>query len=152
MVWFGLQFDTIAMTVSLPPDKLAEIQLLVRQWIGKAKTTLRELRTLLGKLLYVSQVCPPARLFLNRMLDTLRQCPEQGSFTISSEFRKDLAWFDHFIPTTNGMFLIHKDDRHPLHLYIDACMTGCGAITQSQAYHATFCPRVLLTQPTHLPS
>ena len=29
MVWLGLQFDTIAMTVSLPQDKFAEIQLMV---------------------------------------------------------------------------------------------------------------------------
>ena len=32
MVWLGLQFDTVAMTVSLPQDKLAEIQLLVHHW------------------------------------------------------------------------------------------------------------------------
>ena len=72
----------------------------------------------------MSQVCPPARLSLNRMLDTLRQCPEQGSFTLSSEFCKDLAWFDRFLPTTDGMFLIHQNDRHLVHLYIDACMSG----------------------------
>ena len=26
MVWLGLQFDIVAMTVTLPPDKLAEVQ------------------------------------------------------------------------------------------------------------------------------
>ena len=107
MMWLGLQFDTIAMTVSLPQDKLAEIQLLVHHWASKPTATLRDLRTLLGKLLYISQVCPPARLFLNRMLDTLRHCPEQGSFKFSSEFHKYIAWFDRFLPTTDGTFLIH---------------------------------------------
>ena len=59
MVWLSLQFDTVAMTVSLPQDKLAEIQLLVHHWSSKPAVTLWDLRTLLGKLLYVSQVCPP---------------------------------------------------------------------------------------------
>ena len=86
MVWLGLRFNTVAMTVSLPQDKLAEIQLLVHHWSSKPMATLRDLCTILGKLLYVSQVCPPARLFLNRMLDMLRECPEQSSFTLSPEF------------------------------------------------------------------
>ena len=71
MVWLGLQFDTVAMTVFLPQERLAENQLLVHHWDSKPAATLQDLRTLLGKLLYVSEVCPPARLFLNRMLDTL---------------------------------------------------------------------------------
>ena len=133
MVWLGLLFDTITMTVSLPLDKLAEIQRLVHHWVSKLKATLMELRTVLGKMLYMSQLCPPSRLFLNMMLDTLRQCPEQGYCTLSSEFHKDLAWFDHFLPTSCGTFLIHQDDRHPVHLYINACMSGCGAITASRA-------------------
>ena len=129
MVWLGFQFNTVAMTVTLPHGKLAEIQRLVQHWASKPVATLRDLRTLLGKLLYVSQVCPPARLFLNRMLDTLRQCPEQGSFTLSPEFCKDLTWFGRFLPTTDGTFLIHQDDRHPVHLYIDTCMCGCRGLT-----------------------
>ena len=68
MVWLGLQFDTLAMTVSLPQEKLTEIQLLVHHWSSKSTASLQDLHTLLGKLLYVSQVCPPARLFHNRML------------------------------------------------------------------------------------
>ena len=149
MVWLGLQFDTVAMTVSLPQDKLAEIQLLVHHWSRKPTATLRDLRTLLGKLLYVSQVCPQAHLFLSRMLDTLRQCPDQCSFTVSPEFRKDLAWFDQFLPTTDGTFIIHQDDRHPVQLYIDACMSGCRALTAGRAYHTTFPPRVLGTNLPH---
>ena len=124
MVWLGLQFDIVAMTISLPHDKLAEIQLLVHHWSSKPTATLRDLRILLGKLLYISQVCPSAHLFLNRMLDTLTQCPEQGSFTLSPEFRKGLAWVDWF-------------------LYINACMSGCGALTAGRTYHATFLPMVL---------
>ena len=51
------------------------------------------------------------------MLDTLR---EQGSFTLSPKFRKELAWFDRFLPTTDITFIIHQNDRHPVQLYINA--------------------------------
>ena len=50
MVWLGFQFDTVAMTVSLPQDKLSEIQLLVHTWSLKPMATLKGLRTLLEKL------------------------------------------------------------------------------------------------------
>ena len=56
MVWLGLQFDRVAMTVSLPQDKLAEIQLLLYHWPSKPMATLRDLCTHLGKVLYISQV------------------------------------------------------------------------------------------------
>ena len=81
------------------------------------------------------------------MLDTLRQCLEKGSFTLSPEFRKELAWFDCFLPTMDGTFIIHQDGRNPVQLYIDACMIGCRALTSGRVYHATFPPRVLRGNP-----
>ena len=47
MEWLVLQFDTVAMTVSLPQDKLSEIQLLVHTWSLKPTVTLKDLHTLL---------------------------------------------------------------------------------------------------------
>ena len=68
----GLTFDSWNMTVSLTPEKLTDVQDLVSTWSAKCLVTLPELRSLLGKLLYVAQVCHSAHLFLNRMLQTLR--------------------------------------------------------------------------------
>ena len=65
------------MTVSLPQDKFSEIQLMVLSLSLKPTATLKNLHTLMEKLLYISQVYQPVRLFLNRLLDTLRQCPEK---------------------------------------------------------------------------
>ena len=52
-VWLSLQFDTVAITVSFPKDKLAEIQLLQHgASLGQQTTaTLQDLCILLGKLL-----------------------------------------------------------------------------------------------------
>ena len=36
-------------------------------------------------------------------------------------------------PKNNGVFIIHEDNRTPLHLYIDACTTGVGAFLAGMA-------------------
>ena len=69
MVWLGFQFDTLSMTVTLPLKKLMD---LVGTWLHKTTANIHDLRALLGKLLFVAQCCPPAHLFTNRMLETLR--------------------------------------------------------------------------------
>ena len=70
------------MTVTLPLDKVREIMDLVGMWYKKNTTNVHELRSLLGKLFFVAQCCPPARLFTNRMLETLRTCPVSGSVAL----------------------------------------------------------------------
>ena len=78
MVWLWFRFDTVAMTVTLPSEKLAEIMDLLSSWLHKVTANIQDIISLLGKLLYVAQYCPPAHLFTYRMLETLRACPFQG--------------------------------------------------------------------------
>ena len=40
-----------------------------------------------------------------------------------------------------------EDGRILVQLYIDVCMSQCGALTAGSTYHATFPPRVLLDNP-----
>ena len=68
MVWLGFRFDSVEMTITLPPEKLVEIMELVHTWLHKVMATIQELRSSLGKLLYVAQCCPLALPFANRML------------------------------------------------------------------------------------
>ena len=131
------------MTVTLPPDKLSEIMCLVDCWGHKSTANIYDLRSLLGKLLFVAQCCPQSCLFTNRMLETLQACPLQGVVHLSPEFKKDLAWFHQYLPCTNGVFLIHEESRTPIPLFVDACTSGCGAVTSDQAYHRVFPPQIL---------
>jgi hypothetical protein len=71
------------MQVSIPQDKLAEVANMLEAWAGKRAATLHELRVLLGKLLFVAQCSKPARMFLGRMLATLRDCPPPKDHTHS---------------------------------------------------------------------
>ena len=72
----GVDIDTEKFTVSMPPDKVAEILLECRSWAHKQHFTKRQLQSLLGKLLYITKCVRLSRPFLNRMLDLLRSSDE----------------------------------------------------------------------------
>jgi hypothetical protein len=138
LVWLGVRFSTRDMTMSIPPEKLKETMVLVQDWLGRSAATLTQLRSVLGKLLHIAQCSDPARLFLNRMLATLRACPSKGYIQLSTEFKKDLHWFQRFLPATNGVYIIREQLTTPRVIKVDSCMTGCGGVFEDQAYHALF--------------
>ena len=69
----GVEFDTMAMTKSVHPERLIEIQDLLKQWSHKTKATKRELQSLLGKLSFVSKCVKNSRIFLMRIIDLLKR-------------------------------------------------------------------------------
>ena len=92
----GILIDSIEKRVSIPQEKLAEITQLCKQWTTKTYCGKRDLQSLLGSLLYVSKCVKHSSFFLNRMLTLLRQNYENTKILITSEFCKDLAWFNSF--------------------------------------------------------
>ena len=122
---------------------LEEIANLVTEWQPRSHADRNALRMLLCKLLNVTQCCPLARLFFNRMLDSLRACPSTDLTRLTPEVRKD--WFAQFLPSTNGVFMIHEDSRTPFSMYIDAYTIGAGVVLADEAYYTEFPAHMLLT-------
>ena len=52
VVCLGIQVNTVAHTLSIPDEKLAEIKQLCEQWVHKKNCTKNQLQSLLGSLLY----------------------------------------------------------------------------------------------------
>ena len=77
------------------------------------------------------------------MLETLLVCPMQGVTHLPTDFQKDVAWFQRFLPRTDGVFIIYADTKVPIPLCVDACMSGCGAVTNTEAYHLEFPSHIL---------
>ena len=63
----GIRFNTVEFTWSLPHSKLVCLVTDLRRLAsdGKVKHSLWELESLLGKLIHVSQLCPPLKTFLS---------------------------------------------------------------------------------------
>ena len=100
----GVEFDTLAMTKSIHPNRLIEIQELLRQWSSKTKATKRELQSLLGKLSFVSKCVQNSRIFLKRIIDLLKQLKRNHHrVSLNKDFRKDISWWINFIAVYNGV-------------------------------------------------
>ena len=90
-------------------------------------------QSLLGSLLYISKCVRSSRLFLNRMLDTLRSHFGRDDILLDVNFHRDLNWFLKFLPYFTGTaFFNHTPIRKVIEL--DACLEGLGAIYQNQVY------------------
>ena len=106
ITWLGLWYDSIAMTISIPAPKLAEIMYTLEGWRGKTEATQREMQQLLGLLQFVAGVSPPTRVFTNRMLTNLREMPRRGRESLSLGFKRDLAFFFELLPNFNGVKIV----------------------------------------------
>ena len=129
----GILINTETRTMSVPPEKLEKIQDLCHQWENKTTCTKQQLQSLLGSLLYISKRVKPGRAFLNRMLQFLRDMGDSRSVRLSQEFFRGLAWFKQFLRQFNG--IVYYDTK-PIQaeLHLDACVTGLGAIFDSECY------------------
>ena len=74
---------------------------------------------------YIRKCVKPARVFLNRMLNLLRDNANNDTIFLSKELFKDLNWFSFFLKQFTGVVLY---DVRPISadLCLDACLTGFG--------------------------
>ena len=133
VVCLGIQVNTVARTLSIPDEKLAEIKQLCEQWIHKKNCTKNQLQSLLGSLLYITRCVRPARNFLNRMLQILRDNVHTNFIVLSHQFFQDLNWFRVFLHQFNGVtFYDNKLIHHEVNL--DASLNGLGACFGNKVY------------------
>ena len=119
MVYLGVQFDSIRMTMSVPPDKITEIKAEIGRWARKTTITKKELQSLLGKLFWVAKVVQHARPFMGRLLMQLRimnNLKDNKKIKFTDESRKDILWWCRYLETFNGISMIVNDDPIPLSL------------------------------------
>ena len=128
-VCLGILFDTVTRTIAIPPEKLQEINQICKNWTTKTTCTKNNLQSLLGSLLYVSKCVKPARVFLNRMLQVLRDQAHQSLITLPPPFFRDLQWFKTFLTQYNGVTMY---DIRPItaEIFLDASLTGLGVFGQ----------------------
>ena len=81
-------------------------------------------------------ICPqvkPARYFVNRMLDLLRNHYDQDRIKITQKFKHDMRWFSKCLEAYNGISIYdHSPINHTVEL--DACLVGLGRRWDNFAY------------------
>ena len=104
--------------MSIPPQKLNEIMQICKDWTNINKVYKSDLQSLLGYLLYITKCVKPARFFLNRMLQLLRDNVHEDIIVLNQEFFKDLAWFNTFLKSYNGVTIYHVTPLYTAYPYL----------------------------------
>ena len=84
-------------------------------------------------MLYITKCVRPARYFLNRMLQVLRDNVGVTRIFLHADFHRDLTWFITFLTSYNGVTMYNI---RPIsgHIYLDACLTGLGGSFKNMVY------------------
>ena len=98
----GISLDSIRMAMSLPEDKVRELQGLLEGWTWRQSCRKRELLSLIGKLAHACQIVWVGRLFLRRVIVLSTKAKQLDHWIhFNGEFRTDLGWWLVFLPIWN---------------------------------------------------
>ena len=142
MVFLGVLFNTITMTLEVTPERVREILDLVQIWLLKSSAKLKEIQSLLGKLHFVAACVKPSRIFVSRMLIWLRSVYKSTlqEHKIPLMVKKDLQWWSKFLPVYNGISMMQVEEwSKPDEIFsCDSCLEACGGFWMGHFYHARF--------------
>ena len=95
--YLGIEIDTVALEMRLPPHKLERLWTTLQEWQGQKCCTKRDLQSLTGLLQHAATVVRPGRTFMRRMCDLLKLANKPGHhIRLNKGFRSDLAWWSTF--------------------------------------------------------
>ena len=143
MVFLGILFDTVTMTIRLDEERMANLLKELSLWNDRTSASREELQSLVGVLSFAAKVVAPGRTFLRRMIDHIKALPANTDATsqqpLSESFDKDLQWWRRFLSQWNGISLIPDTNWTPSHamsIYTDACVQGYGGMFGSHWFAA----------------
>ena len=105
--WLGVKFDTVKMIMTIPQSKMQNLVQLLEKCANQSSIKRSEYKSLLGKLLYVSQILPHTRLFLNRLLLALRH--SENNVAVKDDVKDDLIWLSTNLPSMNCHCMIREN-------------------------------------------
>lgn len=134
--FLGIILDTETLSLHLPQEKLAELRMLVANWLGRRFATVKELESLVGKLQHAATVVRPGRSFMRRLFELLKGARRNQRWVrLNVAARSDLMWWHTFMTRWNGAAMMSDPSRWEVgpRLYSDASgRFGCGAWWSTQ--------------------
>ena len=113
MVYLGVQFNSVTMTMSVPPEKLALVKEEIEKWYIKSTAAKKPFQYIVGNHFWVSMVVQHSQTFMGRLLAQLRDMsrnPDSKKVKLSAECRNDLLWWRNFLKEYNGLTMIENDE------------------------------------------
>ena len=129
LICLGIRIQIPEASLGIDPEKVKDIHNECLHVTKKTYLFKKNFQSLLRKLIYLHKCVVPVRIFINRMLDLFCRNTSKKKIHLTTEFFRDLQWFDKCLPQFNGVTtykkpIIHEADT----LHLDACLTGIGGI------------------------
>ena len=135
LLWIGVIFNSLTMTMAIDPHKIEEARELCFRFLMADHMTYRHMQSFIGKVFHVTKCSPPARRFTSRMLDLFRAMHDRKTSPISLQAKMDVSWLLAFLSKFNGISLIKSETADHV-AQVDACLTGAGGICGSFGYYS----------------
>lgn len=127
--FLGILVDSISRTLACTASRIEELRSLLASYSDSFSRTIRDLRSLIGKLSFAAQTLPGARPYMRHMQFLLTEALKQGRKQIvyvDKQFQSDVR---HWLSRLNkwnfrSMWQSARDD--PVILVSDASLTGFG--------------------------
>ena len=135
MVCLGIEIDSVNQTLSIPKEKIQQILENCQAVLKKPSISKKGLQSLIGSLMFIHKAVKPARVFVNRLIQCLRECVDCKAIQITEDFVKDIHWFLQFLEKYNGVSkYVHPPVNEMEEIALDACLTGFGAVYGEKMY------------------
>ena len=107
LTFLGIEFDTLAMELRLPNEKLVELKHTLELFVQSKKVTLRQLQSLIGLLNFACQDVSPGSAFCRRLIDaTCNIRKPHHRIRVSKSMREDIKVWLTFLSEYNGVTVI----------------------------------------------
>ncbi len=131
VVFLGIAINTMTFSLHLPEDKVKSFRTLLASYRTRSRATLRQLQQLAGKLSWAAHVIHGGRIYLQRVLNTLRPLRKpHHKAPLTPEFHSDINWWLTYLDHFNCKRLLHSH-RDTIIITTDASNTGGSMICKN---------------------
>ena len=130
--FLGIIIDSVKQELRMSDKRMLDVRTELQSWLGKKSGTKRDLLSLIGKLVFLSRIIRPGRVFTRRLIDAAKRVPCLHFKTrLSHEAQEDIKWWLASMTSWNQKSVLYDDhwsSAVDMHFYCDASDTGFGAV------------------------
>ena len=132
LVCLGIFIDSMEVTISLPSEKVGELEALISHFANSKQSTKRQLQSLAGKLNWACQVVRGGRTYLRRVLDNSSVLAKpQHKVILTDDLQADIAWWSTYFLHFHGRTISACAKRDTMAIEVYSCTKASGIVADN---------------------
>ena len=142
IIFLGYKIDTVSMQVSIPLEKITKYQQNILALLAANNSTLREIRSIIGKLLFFTNIIDRGKCFLRRIIDlTVGHSHPATPIPLDNTVKKDLKVWQVFLKEFNGIHIIRPIEffaKRTFQIHTDSSKKAYAGVLESNFICGSF--------------